>query len=84
MKQAVDRKYLISLAKGAQLVLEIIMIMLMMMSLVLKSNLLSLFYLILVLKSMCTNNKTVLLVRINTYIAIFLTVQYAFYVLNLT
>jgi hypothetical protein len=84
LKQAVDRKYMISLAKGAQIVLEIIMIMLMMISLVLKSNLLSFFYWIFVLKSISTNNKTALLVKINTYTSIFLTVQYALYVLNLT
>jgi hypothetical protein len=84
LKQAVDRKYMISLAKGAQLVLEVLMIMLMMFSLVLKSNLLSLFYWIFVIKSICTNNKIALLVKINTYTSIFLTVQYAFYVLNLT
>jgi hypothetical protein len=84
LTQAVDRKYMISLAKGAQIVLEILMIMLMMISLMLKSNLLSFFYWIMVLKSILTKNKTALLVRINTYTAIFLTAQYALYVLNLT
>jgi hypothetical protein len=84
LTQAVDRKYMISLAKGAQIVLEILMIMLMMISLVLKSNMLSFFYWIFVLKSISTNNKTALLVRINTYTSIFLSLQYAIYVLNLT
>ena len=71
MNQAIERKYKISLAKGAQIVLEILMIMLLMVSLVLKSNLVSFVYWIFVLKSVTTNQKTKLLVRINTYVSFF-------------
>lgn len=84
LKQAVDRKYKISLAKGAQIVFEVIMIMLLMTSLVLKSNSISFVYLIFVIKSVMTNRKSALLVRINIYSSIFLAIQYALYVLNLT
>ena len=60
------------------------MIMLLMVSLVLKSNLLSFIYWIFVLKSVTTNKKTALLVRINTYVSFFFAVQYVLYVFNLT
>jgi hypothetical protein len=84
LNQAIERKYKISLAKGAQIVLEILMIMLLMVSLVLKSNLVSFVYWIFVLRSVTTNQKTKLLVRINTYVSFFFAIQYLFYVLNLT
>lgn len=84
LNQAIERKYKISLAKGAQIVLEILMIMLLMVSLVLKSNLVSFVYWIFVLKSVTTNQKTKLLVRINTYVSFFFAIQYLFFVLNLT
>jgi hypothetical protein len=84
LNQAIERKYKISLAKGAQIVFEILMIMLMMVSLVLKSNLVSFVYWIFVLRSVFTNQKTKLLVRINTYMSFFFAAQYFFYVMNLT
>ena len=70
LKSAVDLKYKISLAKGIQIVLEIFMIFLLMLSLVLKSNLISLFYFVFVIRSVTTNLKTSLLVRVNIYMAI--------------
>jgi len=84
LKNAVDLKYKISLAKGIQIVIEIFMIFLLMLSLVLKSNLISLFYFVFVLRSVTTNLKTSLLVRVNIYMAIIFALQYFFYTLNLT
>lgn len=84
LKNAVDLKYKISMAKGIQLALEVFMIFLLMLSLVLKSNLLSLFYFVFVIRSVTTNLKTSLLVRVNMYMAIIFALQYFFYLMNLT
>jgi len=57
-----------------------------MSSLILKSNLISLVYLLFVLKYSFTSpdNKANVIVKINTYVAILLFLQYLVYVLNLT
>jgi hypothetical protein len=60
------------------------MITLVMLSLVLKSNMWSWFYILFVFRSVTTNNKTSLLVNMNTYIAILFVAQYFCFLLNLT
>ena len=70
LKEAVDRKYRISLYKGLQLWLESIIIFLLTMSLIMKANLWSIVYLIFVFKFTCTKNKTNLMVRQCSYISV--------------
>jgi hypothetical protein len=84
LKNAVDLKYKVSLAKGIQICLEVIMIFLLMLSIVLKSNVVSLFYFVFVIRSVRTSLKTSLLVRVNLYVSIIFAIQYLLYTLNLT
>ena len=67
LKQAVDRKYLISLAKGVQLLMEASIILVLMISLELKANMISVFFLLFIFKFSISVSKTALLVRFNTY-----------------
>mmetsp|Transcript_21579 Transcript_21579/g.33233 ORF Transcript_21579/g.33233 Transcript_21579/m.33233 type:complete len:262 (-) Transcript_21579:5310-6095(-) len=84
LKEAVDRKYKISLIKGMQMFFECIMIFLLMISLVMKANLYSIVYLIFIIRFATTTSKTQLLIRLNTYMSIALALQYFLYLLNLT
>lgn len=84
LKQAVDMKYRISLSKGFQLVCEALIMLLLMASIVLKSNIYSIIYLVFIYKFVVTKSKTQLLVRINTYMSIMFFTQYILYVLNLS
>lgn len=79
----VDRKYRISFAKGMQLALEQLIMLIMMLSLVMKANLISLMYLIFLFKYAFSGRKTDLLVRFQTYMTITLALQYIAYLLNL-
>jgi hypothetical protein len=79
----VDRKYKISLAKGMQLALEQLIMLIMMLSLVMKANLISVMYLIFLVKYAFSIRKTDLLVRFQTYMTITLGLQYIAYLLNL-
>jgi len=63
----VDRKYKISLAKGGQLVLECFIMLILMFSLLLKSNLFSVAYLVFLIRFATARNKTELLVRFQAY-----------------
>jgi hypothetical protein len=70
ISDAVDLKYKVSFSKGIQLFLEVLMIMLVMLSLILKSNVWSWFLMVFVIRSVTTQNKTNLLVSMNTYISL--------------
>ena len=83
LKEAVDRKYKISLIKGMQMFFECTMILLLMISLVMKANLYSMVYLIFIFRFATTTNKTQLLIRLNTYMAVVMSIQYIFYLMNL-
>ena len=67
LKQAIDRKYRISLAKGVQMLLEALIILILMISLVMKANVVSIFFLIFIFKFSISVKKTDILVRFNTY-----------------
>jgi len=67
VKQAIDRKYRISLAKGVQILLEALIILILMISLVMKANVVSIFFLIFIFKFSISVKKTDILVRFNTY-----------------
>lgn len=58
LEQAVDRKYKISFYKGMKMALETLILLILMASMVLKSNIFSLFYLIFVYKLITTEAKT--------------------------
>jgi len=84
LKQNVDRKYKISFYKGMQFFLESIVQILLMSSVVIKGNMYSLIYTLLILRFIRCRQKTELLIKINRYMAFFFFVQYFLYMINLT
>lgn len=84
IKENVDRKYKISFFKGVQLILESVILLILMISAMLKANVISLIYLIFILKYMVSYQKSQLLVRLCIYISSLLFIQYMLFVLNLT
>ena len=84
LKENVDRKYRISYYKGVQLFLESVIIFLLFVSLLMKANLWSIVYLLLIFKYCCTRSKTELMVRMCSYLSVSLTLQYLLFLLNLT
>jgi len=84
LKQGVERKYKISFYKGVQMVFETLTLLILMISVVLKSNVFSIFYLIFMLKYFFSRQKVRLLVRMVIYIAVTFFIQYAMFVANLT
>ena len=84
LKQNIDRKYKISFYKGVQFFNEALCLLILMISVVLKSNIFSLVYLIFIYKFLISQSKASLLVRMVVYISITLIIQYLLYVLNLT
>ena len=66
------------------MVLETFIQLILMASMVLKSNIFSLFYLIFVYKLITCKRKTQILVRINAYMSVCLALQYIFFLVNLT
>lgn len=80
----INRKYKISFYKGVQFVNEALCLLIMMVSVVLKSNIFSLVYLIFIYKFVISQSKAKLLVRMTVYISVTLLVQYLLFMLNLT
>ena len=80
----VNRKYKISFYKGVQFVNEALCLLVMMISVVLKSNIFSLIYLIFIYKFVVSDSKASLLVRMTVYISVTLLIQYMLFILNLT
>lgn len=64
--------------------IESAIIFLLMVSIVVKANLVSMIFLIFIFKFAVTRSKTELLVRANTYSALLFMVQYTVYLMNLT
>jgi hypothetical protein len=77
-------KYKISFSKGMMFLMEGIVMITLMISIALKSNVFSLVYLFFVLKYPFCEVKHKLFVRLCFYISISLCLQYALYWLNLT
>ena len=85
LKEAVDRKYKISFYKGMQLAFESLVLLVLMLSVCLKSNLFSLIYLLFIARYLTgSNSKFRLLVHVTTYVALCFISQYLLYMLNLT
>lgn len=84
LEQAIERKYKISFAKGMMIASESIIFLILMVSMMLKANILSIIYLLFIIKAASSKFKAPMLVRVNTYIALNLTIQYIIYLLNLT
>lgn len=63
---------------------ECTIMLLLMTSMMLKANVVSILYLLFIIKSASTKFKAPMLVRVNTYIALTLAIQYIIYLLNLT
>jgi hypothetical protein len=70
LQQNIDRKYKISFYKGMQFYMESIIQFLLMASVILKSNVYSLIYLVLIYRMIRCRQKTELLIKINRYMAI--------------
>jgi len=68
--EAVDFKYKISYYKGVQLVFETIVLLILMSSIVLKSNLISLVYLCFIVKYLVSKSKTKLIIHMVYFISI--------------
>ena len=84
LRQAIDSKYKISLSKGFQLVYESLCLLVLLISIIMKANIFSLIYLSFIFKYVMSRGKTDLLVRMTTYIAICISIQYLLFMLNLT
>jgi hypothetical protein len=84
LKEAVDRKYKISLYKGIQIFSEAVIIFLLIISLIAKANFWSIIYMVFIFKFTCTRNKTNLLVRQCSYLTVSIFLQYVLFWLNMT
>jgi hypothetical protein len=68
--EAVDFKYKVSYFKGVQLVFETIVLLILMSSIVLKSNLISIVYLCFIVKYLVSASKTKLIIHMVYFISI--------------
>jgi hypothetical protein len=84
LENAISTKYKISFYKGVQIFVENVTMLILMISITLKSNQFSLIYLAFIYKYIFVVNKTSMLVRMTGYISVCLTLQYMLFVLNLT
>lgn len=84
LKMYVNRKYKISFAKGMQMVMEQLVLLISMVSMILKANIFSFIYLVFIYKFFSSPTKVRLLVRMNFYIAMLFFTQYLLYIFNLT
>ena len=84
LENAINTKYKISFYKGVQIFVENLTMLILMISITLKSNQFSLIYLAFIYKYIFVVNKTSMLVRMTGYISVCLTFQYMLFVLNLT
>ena len=84
ISQAIDRKYKISFHKGMQFVFEALIVFVLMLSIVLKSNILSVIYLLFLFRYVQCRSKVQLLVHMAVFISITFVLQYFLLVINLT
>ena len=85
LKTAVDFKYRVSLGKGARIAIESFILLAFMMSLVYKSNIFSIVYLVFIVRYMTAGiRKMDVIIRINWYMGVAIITQYALIVVNLT
>jgi hypothetical protein len=81
---AVDFKYKVSFYKGMQIVFETLVLLILMISVVLKSNVISVIYLLFILKYIQSPSKTKLILHMTYFVSTAFSVQYIMYVMNLT
>ena len=62
LKEAVDFKYKVSFYKGVQFVFETLILLILMVSLILKSNFISIIYLLFIIKYLVSRSKTRLII----------------------
>jgi hypothetical protein len=85
ISEAVDRKYKISFHRGVQMAFESFIMLILMISIVMKSNVLSLIYLIFIYRFLTsTKKKSNILVHLAVFISITFVTQYTLLVMNLT
>jgi hypothetical protein len=72
-----------SFNKGMKMLFEAIILLIMMLSVILKANVFSIFYLLFIAKYILTGNKLFLMVDIIKYSVLFAVFQYAIVLLNL-
>jgi hypothetical protein len=86
LTKAVDFKYKVSLAKGMRIYLESLILLALMCSLVIKSNVFSIVYLVFVLRYMIAGkqDKMAIFIKINWWLCLCIMIQYALVLLNLT
>jgi hypothetical protein len=84
IRDGINRKYKISFAKGMQMIEECLVLFVLMVSVILKANIFSLFYLSLIYKYIQSRSKQEMLGRMVIYMSLAFITQYALYVFNLT
>lgn len=84
VKLNVNRKYKISFSKGMQLFVEAFILCLLMISLMMKANFVSMIFLVFIFRFAFSNLKSEVLVRANTYFCFLFIIMYLMYLLNLT
>ena len=84
MKTNVERKYKISFSKGMQLFVEATVLLLLMITLMIKANVVSLIFLVFIFRFAFSNTKSEVLVRANTYFCFLFIAMYFMYLVNLT
>lgn len=82
--EAVDFKYKVSFYKGMQMVFETLVLLILMVSIVLKSNVISIVYLLFIVKYIYSPSKTKLILHMIYFVSIAFSAQYIMYVMNLT
>jgi hypothetical protein len=83
IKEAIDRKYKISFHRGVQIAFESFIILILMISVVLKSNVLSLIYMLFIFRFLTSSKNSVLFVHLSVCISITFVLQYFLLVVNL-
>ena len=78
---AVDFKYKVSFYKGIQFVFETLILLILMLSMILKSNFISIIYFLFLLKYLVSRSKTRLIIFMAQFISIAFSAQYIMYVM---
>lgn len=80
----VERKYKISLSKGMQLFVESLVFTMLMISLMLKANVVSVIFLLFIIRFAFTQSKSEVLQRATIYLCFLFVLMYFLYLINLT
>lgn len=83
IRESIERKYKISFHRGVQIAFETLIILILMISVVLKSNVLSLIYMLFIFRFLTSSKNSVLFVHLAVFISITFVLQYFLLVVNL-